>query len=346
MARDHQYNKLIRTLLRSIRGKRTQKDLSRILGFKFNQWHKWESGLKVLTWSDLVNLCKTLELPLDLAVNRVLGDPDFPVANGPRLIREIQDKYLGRSGSQTSVAGLSPSKRKRIFSGKQEPDLALILQILDEHTSSLPIFLDALCPNFDEPRTQRQIRAIKQQLRNEADTPWLSAVEAALETRIYKFAAHHEDEIISTLLGLPRPVVVDALKTLAASGAIELKDGKYALSVKRVDMEGDLSASARLARFWTALTLHRFDTPDGIPSSRRGWTYRIFPVSAQAQQELREAVRQLSGRITESATRDRDREKTSVQVLMMHLFDDEEIRSQKLLGKNIQKRPTGIKSGY
>lgn len=56
--------KTVRSLIRGMRGSRTQLQMSQELGYKFNQWHKWESGQKAVSWEDFKKICANQNIAL------------------------------------------------------------------------------------------------------------------------------------------------------------------------------------------------------------------------------------------------------------------------------------------
>lgn len=59
------YQLQLSVLLKEIRGKETQKSMSEKLGFKFNQYFKWESGLKELSLIDFFKICDLQNIEID-----------------------------------------------------------------------------------------------------------------------------------------------------------------------------------------------------------------------------------------------------------------------------------------
>lgn len=340
------HQRLVRMLLEGVRGERRQNDLSRRLGYRSNQWHKWESGQTAFMWKDLVKVTRTLELPLQEAVDRVIGHRGIAAEDGKAFFVEIWKKYVGNRPNETRPGvRISRAKLSRITRGRQDLELALVFGLLDEMSTTLPFFVDALCPSIPEKSIRKELSRFRRQVSDEADVPWACALEAALESRAYQSLRRHDDGTLAEQLGIPKAMVARGLAALRESEAIRLDRGKYVLNSKRVDMDPDIRSSARLARFWTEICLERFNETDGVPASRRGWSYRIFPVSSEARRQLYEAQLEFARKILRIAQEDRDRPKSLIQAVMLHLFDSDEMKASGALGRSARKWQLRSKTG-
>ena len=76
----YQYEKMSRTIFKSLRGDQSQKDFGSKLGLGFNQWHKFESGQKNIMWNDLYSLATKLNIPIDETVLKITGGNQFALA--------------------------------------------------------------------------------------------------------------------------------------------------------------------------------------------------------------------------------------------------------------------------
>ena len=59
------YENLKYKLLHAVRGEHSQMSLSKSLGYTFNQYHKWETGLKTINLEEFFELCKILEIDIE-----------------------------------------------------------------------------------------------------------------------------------------------------------------------------------------------------------------------------------------------------------------------------------------
>lgn len=140
----------------------------------------------------------------------------------------------------------------------------------------------------------------------------------------------HSDEFIAKRLGFPIKQVKVELKKLIDSKSIFLKDSKYHLDLKRVDLSRVEDAS-RFYKFWTDVCGRRFMTSDGVPHSRAGFVGRVVPISDAAHKEISNLRLKFFDDLNKVFQSDGDRPKGRIMVLVQHILDDQEIKHLRLL---------------
>lgn len=85
------YDQLVRIFIQEIRSQFTQKKMSEKLGYRYNQWHKWESGQKKLMWTDLLKIAALLKINLDDAIKVITNDKGQGKSSGT-LVKSIIHK--------------------------------------------------------------------------------------------------------------------------------------------------------------------------------------------------------------------------------------------------------------
>lgn len=214
----------------------------------------------------------------------------------------------------------------RLATAQQDVPVTVVFEFLTEFSSLLPYLIGVLAPQIKEPVFRDEIGRMRSQLHLESEFPWLGAIEAYLETTEYTRLKRHSDRAVAVGLGLSLAEVRQGLNLLATNKTIERLGDKYVLNLKRVDLEADIVGSAKFARYWTEKALSRYSTADGVPHSRRGWSSRVFPVSETARGELRALSQSFVAEMTSILLQDEKREKSKVQVFLMHFFDHQEFK--------------------
>lgn len=102
MGKEEQFNgqTLVRYVLSEIRGRVTQNEMSKRLGYRFNQWHKGESGQKTLMWSGLMRIADLMKIPLSDAMYVLAGPSAAENVNGRYFMRDIFRKFGGYNLTQ------------------------------------------------------------------------------------------------------------------------------------------------------------------------------------------------------------------------------------------------------
>lgn len=332
------YSKLVRVILTEIRGARTQKQMSGRVGYRFNQWHKWESGQKILMWQDLLDI--TTELKIDLTTPiKVIADADLgSVQNGGLFVKKIFQKF-GASDSQETLKKLKISRAAlhRIVSLKNDVEVTFVLKCLGELSSLLPYLIGFLVKESKNNFLRKMVTQMNDQVHLEAAYPWFSAIEAFVDTNEYKKLKNHSDELIASELGISVAEARRGIQLLFENGVLIKQGERYKLNLDRIDLDESIEDSARFARFWTKICLNRSETPNCIPRSGKGWSSRVYAVSDAASEEIFKLRNKFVDDMAKVLLRDKGKSKTKVQVFILHLFDHHEFKELKLTNKNSQK---------
>lgn len=326
---------LTRQMLEDLRGKRTQKKMSELLGHSFNQWHKWESGQKILMWSDFKKIALLLKINLTPAMQMILNSEDVSIEmSGKAFLKKILETFGGLDSVYAKEKITTPrSTLYRMMSTKKEAtqdvSVSFIFQCLGELSTTIPFFLTAIIKDISNAKINSpEVSRINQQVSLEGKFPWLSAIEAILELDVYLELKNHSDKIIANELGLSIAEVKKGLKILLENEMIFIENNKYKLTIKRLDLT-TLSDSAKFAAFWTKICAKRFNTSDSVPLSRQGWGSRVFPVSDNAYEKINLLRKKFYNDVTKILQSDGHTKKKKVAVLIIHFFDHYEFKKIK-----------------
>lgn len=329
------YEKLTRLIVRELRKTHTQKHMSSLLGFKFNQWHKWESGQKTLMWMDFQKIARILKIDLGLAVQTITNSEE-KIPNGGIFVKKVIQKYGGGLSNLQTQKKLEISKPalNRIITSKKDVEVAFVFQCLGELSSTLPYLMGCLVENFKDSSIRNAIERSTSQVAIEGTYPWISAIEAFLETDEYQRLEYHSDKEVANYLGISISEAKYGIKLLLENKAIVKEDSKFRLNVKSVDLDTNITDSAKFAKFWTHISLKRYLTKDGVPQSKKGWASRVFPVSEEADKEIRDLTLKLANDIAGILHADQSRVKNKVRIFILHYFDHQEFKRIKITAKN------------
>lgn len=308
-------------ILKEIRGERTQEAMSELLGYKFNQWHKWESGQKAFMWENLLRVAEINSIDITEAV-RLVSNPHKPLNfRGGQLLRTIIERY-----TKFDILFLeerletSKSTLYRLFD-KDDIEVAILLQCIGELSYVLPQFVSCLTGENVKGELKDFISQPKKYIHIEGSNPWLAAVEVSLQLDDYLKLEEHSDELISAKTGLDVQKVREGIRSLLEEGAIRIEGKKYASNVRNIDLGPDLRMSSLFMKYWTLQACKRFETIDGVPLSRKGWSCRVFAASDEAIEKVRAIHADFSAELSRIFIEDETRKKENVEVVLLHHFN-------------------------
>jgi transcriptional regulator with XRE-family HTH domain len=269
------YSLLVAQAVRARRGARTQKQLSRGLGYRSNAVFAWENGHdepSALSFFRLVE--KTGPLP-DLGAwvrgQELLLTTREGISSLLNILRN------GRKISEIARSlGEDRHKVGRWLRGQTDISMADLLRYVQWSTLSLFDFL----ATFVDPSELEEARVdyASLQVAREAakKIPWAHAILQMVNLPSYKTLCAHQPGWFASRLSISIEEERECLEHLVGTGQLELCDGRYRGGTDMsLDTRTDPSATRRLASFWLSEASRRVQEP-----GRGRFAFNTFAVSS------------------------------------------------------------------
>ncbi len=275
------YGLLTRQFLRAVRGQRSQRALSRRLGFRTNVLYAWESGRREPTAATVFRMLRALRVDVRGRVTRFFASPpawlaelDLATPEGiAALLRELRGsvpivELARRSGhSRYAVA--------RWLACGAEPPFADFLCQLEASSLRLLDFIALFLDPSTLPVAARAWQLLEAHRRAAYEHPWVVPVARALELVDYARLPEHEPGWIATRLGISRDEEERCLRSLEESGQIRRRGRRYEpVQGITVDTRQDAAAERRLKQSFAEIGLERLTR--GAPGL---FSFNVFAVS-------------------------------------------------------------------
>ena len=176
---------IARELIRAVRGRRSQEQLSRRLGYRSNPVSEWEGGRRWPTASEFLRVC--VVCGIEVAPLAATFHPPSAPALGVADDKGVAAWLTALRGNATVVdvarrIGVSRSAVSRWMSGAARPRLPAFLALIDACTGRLADFVDAMGLVDRVPSVALVHRQSVQARRLLFEHPWAVAVWACLQT--------------------------------------------------------------------------------------------------------------------------------------------------------------------
>jgi transcriptional regulator with XRE-family HTH domain len=255
------FRRLASQLVRARRGNRTQKALSRALGYKSNALFAWERGHDQPSARAFFLLVeKTGTLPSLSAFCRDQA-PDLRTKAGVGLL--LRTLAAGRKLSELSEA-LDRDRYavSRWLRGQTEIPLSELLQFVEVTTLVLYDFIQLFVDPAQLEEAAEGYRKLVAARLAIYETPWAHAVVHLADLPSYRELLHHQPGWFASRLGVSMHEEELCLQHLVESGQLEEADGRYRRAeALTVDTRIDPEATRRLAAFWLKEGAKRVLTP-------------------------------------------------------------------------------------
>jgi len=248
-------------LVRARRGHRTQKALSRALGYKSNVLFAWENGHDQPSARSFFRLVeRTGPLPSLQAFCR--SEP--PDVSSQRGIAQ----FLQSLAAERKMSELSELLKRdryavgRWIRGQTEIPLSDLLQFVEVTTLSLYDFINLFADPETLPEAADGFRRLVAARRAARDTPWAHVVVHLADLPSYRSLSRHQPGWFASRLGVTISEEELCLRHLVESGQLTYEEGCFRRTeALTVDTRSDPEGTRRLASFWMQEGAKRVLTP-------------------------------------------------------------------------------------
>lgn len=284
------YEQVSRELIRAVRGRRSQLQLSLRAGYKSNMIHRWEAGECMPTAAAFLRVCERQQIDVAACFAAFYGrSPAWLAVNAPASNAAVAGLVLDLKGKVpiTELAervGRNRYTVGRWLKGQIQVSLPDLLQVLDACGQRMLDFIATLT----DPKGLASVRTDWEQLQRAKeiayDEPRSHAVLRALELDAYQRSGWKRPGWLARKVGLPKGEVERLLQELVASGQARVVRGRY--KPQRVidvntGQERERAQQVKLA--WTRESLQRLE------ASHPGlFGYLVFATSRENMKKLRQ----------------------------------------------------------
>jgi transcriptional regulator with XRE-family HTH domain len=252
-----------RQLVRAVRGKRSQRALSKRLGYRTNPVAEWEGGRRFPTGAELLGACERTGLDVAGAMGKIAPEFQYTGTDEASVARWLRNLAGQHPVSElANTAGLSRHTVSRALAGRTRPRLPQFLALIDACTHRLTDFVEALVAVDAMPALRQEHQRRKLAATLVYDQPWAGAIYVLAKLEIYRALPAHEEGWFAECLGIPLHVEQAAIEGLLAAGMM-IRDGErlsfppqeprgYALQEV-----GDHNPVARLTAHWAGVAAQR-----------------------------------------------------------------------------------------
>lgn len=319
------YENLKYKLLQAIRGEHSQMSLSKSLGYTFNQYHKWETGLKTINLEEFFELCKILDIDI-FRFFETITLLDFTHFKPEEYFEKLYLKLGPNNKAELSqMLRVNPSTLYRWINGSSSPDLSVILLWFDQQTQYLNDFLLLVLGRKKFEEMFESNSSLIERRKNYSQAPYSPAIQYFFETTPYLNLKEHSDEFVCEHLNLTMEEVRNGIELLLEMNCIKLQNKIYRNNILRTDI-GPMYAeeSAIIGRYWTEKALNRFETANVVPNHTgemgNMWSYRIIPVAKSIEPKIKERL-SLAISDIQRMIEDCDDEPSELKIFVTHYFN-------------------------
>lgn len=305
-------------VIRQLRGELSQRELSRRLGYSFNQVGKWDSGATQIKFADFLQIAAAMGIPVEEKMRGFFYtfQSDFNEENCLRAMSGV----LGLSMQEESPA---VSRLQEWLKGSLKPDLWEVLELLDLRPSLLVGWLSEFvdCGKIEPIRPiYETFLSVIESLRR---YPVSGLIVAAIQLQAYQDLERHDDFLLARHSACSVQELREALQYLLSAGAIGFDGKKFFNHPVQYGFSGLQSSGLRgMTKFAIDLASKRYSlTPAKVdPNTNVGQSaFRSVALSREGSFRARELILKFHSEMAELVEQDKG-QKCNVQVIMALSF--------------------------
>jgi hypothetical protein len=278
-----------RKLLRAIRGPKSQVQLSRRLGFDFNQIYRWEAGLTRIHWQEFIQLCGICKVDLKKPLKEAVsfhGSLEKSVDLVRHLIGTQKITLLAKSIKISRFTLADWTK------GKSDPTLDGILQLLASR-DLLQNFLEAISGADGQSPLETPVLSKKAARTYFYENPLATAVAMCLDLSDYRKLKKHDPDFICQQIGISATEEKRIISQMEELRIIVKVDGRFQRCEQGFNSRGEFEGERDLRRFWVERGL-QVDQARHEPNDKNYFGFLIFPVDKKRRAQAMEAYVQFA----------------------------------------------------
>jgi hypothetical protein len=272
-------------LLKIIRSDQSAMSLSRELGFKSNQVHRWERGHASFTWHDLLLLTYTKKTyDEDLFYNSTLFTGDI------NSVKDIVNHFMDKQSRESFLSSKNIQKQRfnKWIKNESSPNADIVLEIFLFSRVSLKNITQSLVTGYDIPDDLFEAFSTETKVTNYYKIcPWLSSLYTYI-TNSDKMNLHDLSENIMKVFGFSMNYIQTTVLDLELAGFLTRDENEcILLNFNMMDSQIPLNKEKELLiniiESWTKYTLDICKSNVEYPKDhfRLGYKDIIIPESAK-----------------------------------------------------------------
>ncbi len=322
-----------------LREGKSQEFMNQRLGFKFNQYAKWENGTKAIFWDDVLKICEIRKIKLTPAISSRFN---FKSSELDKYGKHIINFYLttffkNKISVVAKYLEVTPSQFRRMYQLKNEIPFIIILKLFLYRPIFFLYFLNELNIIDKIPGLKDEFKKLESLEQLEAKSPFVSAVLYFIGTSEYKSLPRHNSKKIAESTGLTLTQVEYALNELSQRQLISFSNQKYLMNQIASELHTlSVEQIVKILSYWNFRSVsylkQKVNNPKK-PKTRNHTSFRVFTTTKSTADKIAEKLAQTYYEINQYIKEDQidSSEEIVMKVFCINYFGIEESKPLNLV---------------
>lgn len=324
------YTLLKKQILIQIRGLNTQTEISKSIGFSFNQVGKWESDAKRMKWIDFFDYCLFFNISIDKILRDILMSQTEDMRQTSKVLNCLKTFHSLLSIDELArKINCHPSVMRRWLSGKVEPDVEFVFMLINLRENLLSSFVEKIV-DIKKIDVFHERHEISHHYKEEFIDPILVSVWIAIRVNEYQKLEKHKDEVLAQLTGLTNEDVRFCLSQLIKMKILSFEDEKYKIigEYPFKHLYGEKAFVGKLRSYWSERSLTRFVDKTGIAANHKQRAnlqgFYMTSVSKSSMTKITDRLHRAFEEVIQIANESHHEEQEDLRVILIDVFSPDD----------------------
>lgn len=305
---------LLPQLIRSLRGRKTQRQLSQRLGYSSNQVHRWESGQVQISWNEFFRLASDCSVDLGKILRSVYSI-DWDVS----LSHLFFSNFGSKLDQASLLGGLEISRYQYYRYRRDESDAPayLIFQLIYLSGTQFYFFLDQILKGKEYGSLFPIVELHRKESELGYQYPQMFAILSAISLPMYQNSKGLHEEWLAKKVGIDADLfstIIDHMKKIN----LIVQDGKkYKLLKDKSAPEYSREGVKKILLHWNDVVREKILTQYPVEHNFTG--YQEFSVSAEGLKKIQTRYREFYSDIASIVSTDDVESRVSVYVMTVNI---------------------------
>ncbi len=242
------WSELAKTIIREIRGERSQEEINLALGLNFNQVHRWESGRKRILWSEFAQLCEICNIPLKESCEKLLRFYS-PIHRGDLFLQLLIHHDDIETFAKQYDIGIQIVRRWRL--GESELTLDGALKALEFRTHSVVPLMSKLIDVSKIPVLMETHCYEKTRLELIYSHPAIAMLLTTLHLAEVRDAPYHDIALFQKYMNIDPSYLQFIIDLSLEKGLLEKREGRFYTPNLALSLRSNPEKILDFYRYWT-----------------------------------------------------------------------------------------------
>lgn len=267
-------------------------EISKMLGYKFDKYRRWLNNESTLKTEDFIKICHIKNLNVNSALDLFKYRIESESNDSPLFKHLITYNVMEGNKEISEYLNSHISVVKRYVKNEVDPNIEVILKLMDFKAHHLPLFFKRLFNSkISHPIFKSWVIENSNAPSFETSLPLSAMIEAVISLENFKEIKDNHAKYLADLLERDISEIDFVVKKMLSSGIIKIENGVLGITNNTTNLDGltlqdVIPFIIHLNQKMIHVLEKRKDPNYKLPWTHGVMAYRVFPSSVESAQKI------------------------------------------------------------